>query len=111
VIFKIVVNDAELSQSIQNEQSVTEKNQRILSASLFANKLFKCGVIGGTVALSTADIKLLMSHMNIHQNDIFWEIGCGHPKLAFSLSAASMGGMVICTDIRKMFITIQLFLT
>jgi precorrin-6B methylase 2 len=75
--------------------------KRVATASSFVDNLFVSGVMGGTHALCSGDIKRLIAHLSLNQGDIFWEIGCGVPNLAFSLSAASFGGMVICTDIRK----------
>jgi hypothetical protein len=89
---------------------IDDRTQAILLASTFASKLFRSGVPGGTTALCNSDILTLIENIPIDQNEIFWEIGCGTPNLAFSLSAASFGGMVICTDLRKSFIYIKFYI-
>jgi hypothetical protein len=37
--------------------------------------------------------------IDVEEGDTFWELGCGEMKLAFALSAAANGGMVVGTEL------------
>jgi tRNA A58 N-methylase Trm61 len=56
---------------------------------------------GGVHPLPRDEIHLLIEHLNVKEGDSFWEIGVGVPFLAFALSAAANGGVVLATDLRK----------
>jgi tRNA A58 N-methylase Trm61 len=103
VTFSRVVKVEELLKNAKPILLTEEMNKRMSTASVFVNKMFVSGVTGGTHPLCTKDIRKIAANLGINPGDIFWEIGCGVPNLAFSLSAASFGGMVICTDIRKCY--------
>jgi hypothetical protein len=66
----------------------------------FSNKLFR-NMYGGTHPVSIDVIKKLIDQVGIVHNDVFLEIGCGEPRLAFALSSVSQGGLVISLDLGK----------
>ncbi len=102
VTFKKINNVPKIvSESVRNSMV-----ERIHSAYTFANKVYNSGLLpGGVHAVELAVVKELCLHIGIEKSDGFWEIGVGLPLLAFSLSAAAQGGIVIGTDIRKHFIS------
>jgi hypothetical protein len=57
----------------------------------------------GSQSAPTHVITELAQRINVSQGDTYWDIGCGTPRMAFSLSAASNGGVVVATDTSKIF--------
>jgi hypothetical protein len=57
------------------------------------------GLTGGVHALPLNTTTELIQLLKIDREDVFWEIGCGEPYLAFCLSAAAGGSVVVATDL------------
>ncbi len=89
------------------DERLTEEQKHSMNARIdlafdfvTANLTNNIGTLGDdTEALHRKVVKALASAMRVRPGDSTWEIGCGCPKLAFSLSAAACSGMVIATDL------------
>ena len=77
--------------------SLDNRKNMIATAYYITKKKFN-NVSGGSHPLTFKGTLELISAMNVEPSDQIWEIGCGLPVLAASLSAAS-GNTVLCTDI------------
>ena len=80
--------------------SMLKRHDMIVAAYKAAEGKFKNYVTGGSHPLTLNGTLELISAMNVEPLDQIWEIGCGVPVLAASLSAAS-GSTVLCTDVEN----------
>jgi ubiquinone/menaquinone biosynthesis C-methylase UbiE len=78
--------------SVINTKLITEAYKR-------PNRMLNLNLSGGVHALSRKHTIELIGLIGVQPDDTCWELGCGEMNLAFALSAASLGGLVIATDL------------
>ena len=88
--------------------SLDNRKNMIATAYYITKKKFN-NVSGGSHPLTFKGTLELISAMNVEPSDQIWEIGCGVPVLAASLSAAS-GSTVLCTDVENIQQQIELIM-
>lgn len=72
--------------------------RRVNHALECASKIDFNALNGGVHSLNNDSIKLIIKNLNLSVGECVLEIGCGIPRLAFALSAATLAP-VICTDL------------
>ena len=80
--------------------SSIEKRKYMIATAYYHTKAKFRNVTGGSHPLTFKGTLQLISAMNVAPSEEIWEIGCGVPVLAASLSAAS-GSTVLCTDVEN----------
>ncbi len=82
---------------VDNELS-NEAVADITCAYHLPSRKYAIELAGGVHALHLEAVLQLISWIGIEVDDQCWELGCGEMKLAFALSCAAEGGLVLATD-------------
>jgi hypothetical protein len=87
------------SHNAANDWFITNKRMELASAFVLIHMTGKNGQLGeGSQPTPLSVISQLANRINVQDGDTYWDIGCGTPRMAFAMSAASNGGMVLATD-------------
>jgi hypothetical protein len=91
------------------EQPLSEETiADIQTAYELPSRKYAIDLTGGVHALQLDAVLLLLKWLRVELDDQSWELGCGEMKLAFALSCAAEGGLVLATDQGNQY-TIYLF--
>lgn len=74
-----------------------KRKARLSAAYSLVKRMLPNGITGGSHPVSFIAAKQLIKRMDVQKGNFCWEIGCGEPRLAFTLSAACLN-KVVCTD-------------